>query len=182
MKTLPLTLAAVMTIGLGLGLASPALADAAPAAAVKNGVRLVVPTRNIARGDIIADSDLSYDTVPASQAFGGAAAAIDQLAGKQARRFLRVGQPVRASDVRAPILVTKGSTVTMTFKAPGISLTAVGKAMSEGGKGEMVTVLNPVSYRQITATVTGPGTVSAGDISNTVTADAAPAQVATIQN
>ncbi len=45
---------------------------------------------------------------------------MDQLDGKQARRFLHVGEPVRATDVRAPILVTKGSTVTMTFRAPGI--------------------------------------------------------------
>lgn len=174
----------ILGIALAIGFAAtpPALADTAQSAAIQNGVRLVVPTRNIARGDIIADSDLSYDTVPASHAFGGAATAIDQLAGKQARRFLRVGQPVRGSDVRAPILVTKGSTVTMTFSAPGISLTAVGKAMSEGGMGEMVTVLNPVSYRQITATVTGPGTVSAGSATSTITADAAPAQVATIQN
>ncbi len=45
-----------------------------------------------------------------------------------------------------------------------------------------MTVLNPVSYRQITATVTAPGTVVAGDISNTVQADTAPAQVAAVQN
>ena len=45
-----------------------------------------------------------------------------------------------------------------------------------------MTVLNPVSYRQITATVTGPGTVTAGDISNTVHGDAAPAQLAAVQN
>ena len=180
MKTAILAFGAILAATLTA--AQPACADAMPAATVQNGVRMVVPARNIARGEIISDSDLAYDTVAANRAYGGVVTAIAQLAGKQARRFLREGQPVRADDVRAPILVTKGSTVTMTFNAPGISLTAVGKAMSEGGMGEMVTVLNPVSYRQITATVTGPGTVTAGDISNTVTADAAPAQVAAIQN
>jgi flagella basal body P-ring formation protein FlgA len=63
--------------------------------------------------------------------------------------------------VRKPIVVTKGETVTMTFDAPGVSLTATGRALSEGGVGESVTVINPVSFRQVMATVTGPGTVRA---------------------
>jgi hypothetical protein len=33
--------------------------------------------------------------------------------------------------------------------------------MGEGGLGDVVVVLNPSSYRQISATVTGPGTVRA---------------------
>jgi len=177
MKALVFALTAVL-----LG-ATPALAGAAPAAnAQSNAVRIVVPVRNIARGDVITAADLSTKTVPNGNLFSGVATAVDQLAGKQARRYLRLGQPVRVADVRAPILVTKGSTVTMVFHAPGITLTAVGKAMSEGGMGEPVTVLNPVSYRQITATVTGPGTVTAGGMDNTVSADPAPAQLAAVEN
>lgn len=175
MKALVFALAAAL-----LG-ATPALADAAPANA-DNATRIVVPVRNIARGDIIAAADLSTKTVPNGNLFSGVASSVNQLVGKQARRYLRLGQPVRVTDVRAPILVTKGSTVTMTFHAPGITLTAVGKAMSEGGLGETVTVLNPVSYRQITAAVTGPGTVAVGGETNTITADAAPAQIAANQN
>jgi flagella basal body P-ring formation protein FlgA len=81
--------------------------------------------------------------------------------GRQTRRVLRAGLSMRNDDVRAPILVNKGTTVTMVFDAPGITLTATGKAMSEGGLGETVTVQNPASYRQISAVVTGPGTVKA---------------------
>ena len=43
----------------------------------------------------------------------------------------------------------------MTFDEPGITLTATGRATSEGGMGETVTIVNPVSYRQITGVVTG---------------------------
>jgi flagella basal body P-ring formation protein FlgA len=160
--------------------AGPAAADTLPAA-TNAGTRIVVPAHAIARGDIITDGDLTYSSVPPGQLLGGAVTDMSDLSGRQARRMLREGEAVRASDVRAPILVTKGSTVTMTFAEPGITLTAVGKAMSEGGMGESVTVLNPVSYRQIVATVTGPGTVAAGDASMTVSA-AVPAQLAAIQN
>jgi flagella basal body P-ring formation protein FlgA len=100
---------------------------------------------------------------------------LNDLEGMHAGRTLRAGAPVRPDDVRKPILVTKGSTVTMNFNAPGITLVATGKAMSEGGMGETVTVLNPVSYRQISCTVTGAGTVSAGDMSSSIT------QIASLQ-
>ncbi len=79
----------------------------------------------------------------------------------QTRRMLHAGQTVRGDDVRRPVLVTKGQTVTMLFRAPGVELTAMGRAMGEGGVGETVTVQNPVSFRMITGSITGPGTVVA---------------------
>jgi flagella basal body P-ring formation protein FlgA len=139
---------------------------AAPAAADVSGMRIVVPAHDIARGEVIADSDLSYLTVANGPNVAGIVTSMDQLTGLQARRVLRAGEPLRGGDVRRPILVTKGSTVTMVFDAPGVTLTAIGKAMSEGGLGETVTILNPASYRQITGVVTGSGQVRAGDVTS----------------
>lgn len=138
------------------------------AAFADTGIRVVVPAHDIARGETIADSDLSYQTIPAGQAFNGIVTSMDDLDGMQARRVLRAGETVRNDDVRHPILVTKGSTVTMTFVAPGVVLSATGKAVTEGGMGETVVVLNPVSYRQVSAVVTGAGQVRAGDVSRNV--------------
>jgi flagella basal body P-ring formation protein FlgA len=86
---------------------------------------------------------------------------MDEVKGMQTRRMLVAGHPFRAEDVRRPIVVTKGQTVTMQFSAPGVELNAVGRAMSEGGIGDTVTVQNPVSYRMVSATVVAPGTVRA---------------------
>jgi flagella basal body P-ring formation protein FlgA len=132
-----------------------------PALAANTDASIVVPARDIARGEIIAKSDLAYGTAQASQMRSGTITDAEGLLGMQARRYLRAGEPVLASDVRKPIVVTKGETVTMTFDAPGISLTATGRSLGEGGIGESVTVVNPASYRQVMATVTGPGTVRA---------------------
>jgi flagella basal body P-ring formation protein FlgA len=148
--------------------ANMALADTA------SDIRIVVPAHAIARGDTISDSDLTYRMVDATSVQGGVVTSMNDLDGMQTRRVLRAGEAVRPDDVRKPILVTKGSTVTMSFNAPGITLTAVGKAMSEGGMGENVMVLNPISYRQISCTVTGSGQVRAGDVSTTIT----PTQIA----
>ena len=137
-----------------------ALVMAYPAFAA-TGTRIVVPARDIGRGEPIAESDLSYQMVAPENVMSNTATSMDTLVGMQTRRVLHQGESVRNDDVRHPILVTKGSTVTMTFDAPGITLTAMGRAMTEGGVGDNVTVLNPASYRQISACVTGPVTVRA---------------------
>lgn len=143
--------------------ANLALADNA------GNIRIVVPAHAIARGETISDSDLTYVNVPAGQIQAGVVTAMSDLDGMETRRVLREGEAVRPDDVRRPILVAKGTTVTMEFDAPGITLTATGKATTEGGLGETVTVLNPVSYRQISCVVIGPGAVRAGDTSLTLT-------------
>lgn len=124
------------------------------------GVRVVVPAHDIARGTTLSESDLAYST-SSNAAMVGTATAMNEVVGMQTRRMLRAGETIRNEDLRRPILVTRGSIVTMSFQAPGIVLTATGRAMSEGGMGENVTVQNPASFRQITAVVTGPGQVTA---------------------
>ncbi len=134
---------------------------AAPAAHAQTGVRIVVPAHDIARGEVIAESDLTTALVDGAALMSGVVMRADAISGMQTRRVLRAGEPLRADDVRRPVMVSKGQTVTMLFTAPGVELTAMGRAMGEGGVGDMVTVQNPVSFRMITATVTGPGTVRA---------------------
>jgi flagella basal body P-ring formation protein FlgA len=75
---------------------------------------------------------------------------------------LRAGEFLRVSDLKRPTLVAKGSTVTMVFEAPGITLTATGRALAEGGEGDPIPVLNPTSFRQVVAVVTAAGTVRVG--------------------
>jgi len=124
------------------------------------GVRVVVPARDIARGSVITESDLTYATA-ANDVSGGIATNVADVAGLEARRTLRTGETLRLQDFRHPVLVAKGSTVTMVFEAPGIVLAATGRAMSEGGLGETVTIQNPASFRQISGIVIGPGQVRA---------------------
>lgn len=142
-------------------LAAPAFGQTLAALRTESNVRIVVPVRDIARGEVITDSDLTTAQVGGGAMMAGIVTSMDTLTGMQARRVLRAGEGLRTDDVRRPVVVSKGQTVTMTFSAPGVELTAMGRAMSEGGVGDMVTVQNPASFRMITATVTAPGTVRA---------------------
>src|SRR5258708_38071382 len=112
-------------------------------------VRVVVPAHDIARGDTIGENDLTYATVDGAALMSGVPTKMAEVLGLQARRTLSIGQPFRSDDVRRPVVVTKGQTVTMQFIVPGVELTAMGRAMSEGGVGDTVTIQNPASYRMI---------------------------------
>jgi len=147
-------------IFLGFFAISPGLLLAA-GSAFASTVRIVVPAHDIARGDTISENDLTYATVDGAALMSGVPTKIDEVKGMQTRRMLAAGQPFRSDDVRRPIVITKGQTVTMQFIVPGVELTAMGRAMSEGGVGDTVTIQNPVSYRMISGTVVAPGTVRA---------------------
>lgn len=144
-----------------LVLAWPGFAFAAP--------RVVMPVRDIARGETLSAADLTLRPA-AGTVQPGTAIAIADLAGMETRRTLHAGESVRLSDVRRPILVVKGTIVTMGFEAPGIALSASMRATASGGLGETITVQNPVSYRMVGAVVTGPGTVRALETGLSLTA------------
>jgi flagella basal body P-ring formation protein FlgA len=145
---------------LGLFALVPALLLAA-GSAFASTVRVVVPAHDIARGDTIGENDLVYTMVDGGALMSGVPTKFDEIKGMQARRTLSAGQPFRGDDLRRPIVITKGQTVTMQFVVPGVELTAMGRAMSEGGVGDTVTIQNPVSYRMISGIVIAPGTVRA---------------------
>jgi len=142
----------------------------AASSAFASTVRVVVPSHDIARGDVISEADLTYTTVDGSALMSGVPTKMDEIVGQQARRVLSAGQPFRDADLRHPVVVNKGQTVTMQFSAPGVELTAMGRAMTEGGVGDTVTIQNPISYRMIAGIVIAPGTVRAtGPISTNAT-------------
>src|SRR5215471_21394861 len=83
-------------------------------------VRIVVPAHDIARGDTISENDLTYTTVDGAALMSGVPTKIDEVKGMQARRMLSSGQPFRGEDLRRPIVINKGETVTMQFAVPGV--------------------------------------------------------------
>jgi flagella basal body P-ring formation protein FlgA len=147
------------------GLTGPVLADGtssmAALAPANASIRVVVPVRDIARGEVLASSDLTFGTATGTALMSGTVTSLDAATGMEARRVLRAGETLSAADLRRPVVVNKGQTVTMIFEAPGVELTAMGRAISEGGIGDTVTVQNPASFRMINAVVTGAGTVRA---------------------
>ncbi len=118
------------------------------------------PVHDIAAGDIISAPDLVTIELPADRASASLVTTSDSLTGQAARRTLRARQPVFGYDLKKPVIVKKGDLVTLVFSLPGIELTAAGQALADGGKDDVIAVLNARSRRTIEGRVSGAGTVS----------------------
>ena len=67
---------------------------------------------------------------------------------------------IRYAYIRKPILIKRGSLVTINLTTPMMRLTAQGKALQEGSIGDTVQVKNTQSKQKIEARVTGVNKVA----------------------
>lgn len=110
---------------------------------------------SVAPGATIGAADIDWLRLPTKQVSGTILTNVDDLVGKAARRALRPGVPLRLSDIERPQLVKRGETVTMIFRSRGITVTAAGRAMENGAKGDRIRITNLTSNRTVDATITG---------------------------
>ncbi|HLO76354.1 MAG TPA: flagellar basal body P-ring formation chaperone FlgA [Magnetospirillum sp.] len=122
--------------------------------------RVPVLNRTIGRGDVITERDVEWVDARADAVRRDVITDIRQLVGQEPRLQVRQGAPVRASDLQRPVAVARNSTVTMVVKTPFMKLTTQGRAMEEGGKGDVIRVTNLNSKRVVEAVVEGPGMVA----------------------
>ena len=113
----------------------------------------VVLTRPVRPGEILAQADLSRVQVRAGLLHGNRALSIDDLVGQALRRSLPQGQPLTNGDVSRPRLVTRNDSVRMALDASGITLSAQGIALEDGGLGDRIRVQNPASHAVIIAEI-----------------------------
>ena len=119
-----------------------------------------VPARLLAAGETIGARDITTATLRADRLGADLLLQASDLVGKAPRHALRPGEPVHASDVEVPLVVHRGSLVTILLETRALRLSAEGKAMDDGGMGAVIRVANTKSSRVIDAVVAGPGTVT----------------------
>lgn len=122
-------------------------------------VEAAVLSRGVERSEVLKASDVVIERRPKAEV-GNDVAARTRVVGMQARRSLRAGQALKASDLAKADLVTRDQNVTLIYDSPGLYLTGRGKAIEAGTDGDTVNVLNLQSKRTIQGVVTGPGQVS----------------------
>lgn len=80
---------------------------------------------------------------------------VQELVGKETRRPIRSGRPIRAADVRAIPLVRSGDVVTVYSRVGRITVRTHMRSQSGGGMGDSVLVVSPDRKRKLQATVVG---------------------------
>lgn len=122
--------------------------------------RVPVLAAGVERGATIARGDIVLRPVPSAQVQGDTLLDPAALAGMAARRTLPAGAPLRALDVEPPRLVDRGDTVTLIYRDGPLALTAMGRALERGARGQVIRVTNTNSARTVEGRVTAPREVT----------------------
>lgn len=122
-------------------------------------VDVPVPVRRLHPGDIITAADLGTVRLPLQRA-GGFVTDAAELIGLSPRRMMSAGRLIRAGSVGAPIVVRRNRPVTLVYEDGPLMLAAGGRALQDGGVGDLVRVMNIASSAVVTGTITGPETVA----------------------
>ena len=111
------------------------------------------------RSELISDDDVVIKNIQIESDLRGIITERGQLVGKVAVRNLIAGQPLRQSDLKAPKLVSRGQSVTITSKVGGLTVTMKGKALGNARAGDRLWVENTSSNKRVEGEVTPEGDV-----------------------
>ena len=131
-------------VALTLCAATPALADS------------LIATRTIRAQTVLAAEDFALVEADIPGALTDPAAAI----GLEARVTLYAGRPITAAAVGSAALVERNQTVALVYRSGGLSILTEGRALTRGGQGDVIKVMNLTSRTTVMGTIGPDGTVA----------------------
>jgi flagella basal body P-ring formation protein FlgA len=123
-------------------------------------VPVPVMRRAINPGDVIRAEDIEWGSAREDQLRADAVTSPQQIIGQTPRIRLRPGETIRQGDTQPVVLVNRDSTITIVLDTGSIRLTALGRALDNGSRGQIVRVTNLQSRQTIEGVVAGPDLVT----------------------
>lgn len=120
---------------------------------------VAVTTRLIKMDETIQPDDVTLMRTPLTVAVDQYARSVDEVIGKRAGRPLAPRIPINPSTLAQPYVVRKGDRVTIEAKRKGLVIQTIGITKAVGQVGQMVTVTNQDSGKDLRARVVGSGLV-----------------------
>lgn len=120
-------------------------------------VEVPVPVNRFGKGHILTKDDIVLQKMREESLGSNLIVDPEKLIGQSVYRTLTSGEPIRAGDVRPPVLVEKNRIITVTLHTGSLVLTVQGKALQNGAMNDTIRVQNTQSTTVIDAVVTGPG-------------------------
>ena len=122
-------------------------------------VPVYVPVRRIPAGTLLSEkdfrtSDIALNTLPSKSLRKQ-----QDIVGMESRRILLEGRPVLEGSLSEPLVIERGDKVTIVLSNGGLNLSAPGKSLEDGAKGDDVRIVNLSSNIALTATVVREGLV-----------------------
>ncbi len=117
-------------------------------------IKIPVLSGALTKGTIIGQRDIEMVEIREQRLNHDVIVNPQNLIGLTPRRIIIAGKPIKTNDVKAPIIISRGDLITMTFNSGSLSLTAQGKALENGAKGDVIRVVNISSNKTIQGEVT----------------------------
>lgn len=122
-------------------------------------VDLPMPNRRIDTGERITARDIASAPMPLNAVEPDMLRSMGDIVGQEARRTLSPGRPVQQRDLAAPTVIEKNQIVTLRFVKGPLEITARGRALDEGGVGDVIRVMNIDSSKIVTGEISRDGAV-----------------------
>lgn len=116
----------------------------------------LVATRTIRAQSVVAAEDFTVVDADIPGALGDPAAVI----GLEAKITIYAGRAIIAGSVGTAALVERNQTVSLIYRAGGLSILTEGRALARGVVGDVIKVMNLSSHTTVSGTVSLDGTVS----------------------
>lgn len=118
----------------------------------------IVAARTIRSLSVIGPEDIAFSAGESP----GAASAIAEVLGKEARVMLYPGRPIRLDQIGPPALVERNQIVSLVYQAGGLRIATEARALDRAALGEPVRVMNLASRKTVSGTVVADGSVAVG--------------------
>ncbi len=119
---------------------------------VKQRPQVLTVGYSVPAGHVLQKGDLVLSQVERT---AGALTRPEEVLGKQTRRAIRQGQPIRSADVQSIPLVHSGDVVTVCCRCVGVTVRCRMKARNDGTRGETITLVSLDGRKKVLATVVG---------------------------
>jgi len=122
-------------------------------------ISMPVPKAALRKGTIITQDHLDFIEMLPQKVSAQFASDPMQIVGQQARRTLYKEKPIRIADTGPVILIKRNQDVDLFFSKNGILIKTHGRALSDGGAGERIKVMNITSKQVVFGKITDSGAV-----------------------
>lgn len=122
-------------------------------------VPVYVPVRRIAAGTLLMESDFQTIDIALNALPSKSLRNPQDIVGMESRRILLEGRPIVEGSISEPLVIERGDKVTIVLSNGGLNLSAPGKSLEDGAKGEDIRIVNLTSNVALTATVVKQGLV-----------------------
>lgn len=118
-------------------------------------IKVPVLRTALRNGDIIGKTDIDYIEISSEELQHDYVLEGEDLIGMTPRRAVMSSEPLRTIELEQPRIVSRGEFITIIYDDGPMFLTAKGKALQHGAKGDIVNVVNVNSSRTIQGIISG---------------------------